>query len=354
MDNNLKGVDMVVGAKGSPLQLVLSAVYHIDAPTGNIPYEEVMKLEKNRLVSSVIPLAYGDSYKGFRIVGSTDQYPELYHANIFKGRLWQDHFEVTVGAAVAEKLGLKVGDQFHGSHGLVEGGEAHHDHSYHVVGILDYTNAVVDQLLLTSMESVWDMHAHEDENHGHSEHEEDEREVTAALVKFANPMAMIQLPRKINDKTNMQAAVPAYEMDRLFGFLGIGANTIKLIGIFIIVVSAFSVFISLYKGFKEREVEMALMRSYGAARWQLVQLVLQEALILTLCSFFIALFLNRLLLWSLSSVLEMNFHYKLWQNLEWAGELWLFLAAVGIAVTAALLPAVRAFHINISKTLADA
>ena len=89
MENNVKGVDMVVGAKGSPLQLILSAIYHIDAPTGNIPLDEVEKLRKNRLVKSCIPLSYGDNFKGHRIVGTDYQYPKLYNASLEQGRLWQ-------------------------------------------------------------------------------------------------------------------------------------------------------------------------------------------------------------------------------------------------------------------------
>ena len=78
LQNNLRGIDMVIGAKGSPLQLILSSVYHIDNPTGNISFKEVEKLTKNPMIDFTIPLSYGDSYNGFRIVGTTSQYPELY------------------------------------------------------------------------------------------------------------------------------------------------------------------------------------------------------------------------------------------------------------------------------------
>ncbi|MEM9674340.1 MAG: ABC transporter permease, partial [Bacteroidota bacterium] len=163
MENNIRGIDMVVGAKGSPLQLILSAVYHIDAPTGNIALPEAERLQKNRLVASGIPLSYGDSYQGYRIVGTDHQYPKLYAATVAEGRLWQASFEVTVGATVASLLNLKIGDTFVGSHGLTEGGEAHGDHAYEVVGIFDPSNSVLDQLILTPTESVWEVHNHEGE-----------------------------------------------------------------------------------------------------------------------------------------------------------------------------------------------
>ena len=77
MDNNLKGIDMVVGAKGSPLQLILSSVYHIDSPTGNISLEEAEKISKNRMFGSSIKLLYGDNFKGYRIVGAEKKFIEL-------------------------------------------------------------------------------------------------------------------------------------------------------------------------------------------------------------------------------------------------------------------------------------
>ena len=95
---NLRGVDMVVGSKGSPLQLILSSIYHIDNPTGNIPYSEAIKIDNNSLVDFTIPLSYGDSYNGFRIVGTTHQYPELYEMSLNKGRLWSRNLEVVLGS----------------------------------------------------------------------------------------------------------------------------------------------------------------------------------------------------------------------------------------------------------------
>ncbi|MEM9834260.1 MAG: ABC transporter permease [Bacteroidota bacterium] len=398
MENNVRGIDMVVGAKGSPLQLILSAVYHIDAPTGNIALPEAERFQKNRLVASGIPLSYGDSYQGYRIVGTDHQYPELYNATVAEGRLWQSSFEVTVGATVANLLNLKIGDTFVGSHGLTEGGEAHGDHAYEVVGVFDYSNSVLDQLILTPTESVWEVHNHggeeasttpvgnespareekhdheegeehdehngehehqEDEEHGHEEGEEhheqeEEQEITAMLVKFRSPMGMVQLPRRVNEDTNMQAAVPAYEISRLFNLMGVGVDTLTTIALIIMVVSGLSVFISLYNALKDRQYEMALMRTYGASRWQLVGLVVQEGLLLTLVGFLLGILVSRVGLWLVSNLMEASYHYSFsgwgWLAEEW----WLLASALSIGLLASLLPAVRVFRINISKTLANA
>lgn len=372
MENNVRGIDMVVGAKGSPLQLILSAVYHIDAPTGNISLHEAEHLRENRLVAFGIPLSYGDSYKGYRIVGSNHEYPQLYEATLHTGRLWQKPFEVTIGAKVANNQNLKIGDTFVGSHGLAEGGEAHNEHAYEVVGILNHTNAVLDQLILTATESVWEVHRHEGESeqaaetgksHEHRTHEENhpeegghenEREITAMLIQFRNPMGIIQLPRMVNESTNMQAAVPAYEINRLFSLMGVGIDTLNVIALVIMAISGLSVFISLYSALKERQYEMAFMRAYGSTRWQLVWLVLQEGLLLTLIGFLLGIFFSRSGLWFVSGLMEGDYHYSFsgwtWLREEW----WLLITALSIGLLASLLPAIRVFHINISKTLADA
>ncbi|MDN5213219.1 ABC transporter permease [Fulvivirgaceae bacterium BMA12] len=394
MENNIREIDMVVGAKGSPLQLILSAVYHIDAPTGNISLQEAEQLQKNRLVESGIPLSYGDSYKGYRIVGTNHQYPALYEATVANGRLWQKSFEVAIGATVAKNLSLKIGDTFTGAHGLAEGGETHEDHAYQIVGILGYSNSVLDQLILTATESVWEVHHHEDheesahEDHDESAHEDHEesthedheksahedheesahgdheeemheahdesKEITAMLVKFRNPMAMVQLPRLVNENTNMQAAVPAYEISRLFSLMGVGVDTLSTIALVIMAVSGLSVFISLYNALKDRQYEMALMRTYGATRWQLVWLVLQEGLLLTLAGFLLGILFSRLGLWLVSGLMKASYHYE-FSGWAWVPEEgWLLAIALAIGLLASLLPAIRVFRINISKTLADA
>lgn len=412
MQNNVRGIDMVVGAKGSPLQLILSAIYHIDVPTGNISLKEAEELKRNRLVESGIPLSYGDSYEGYRIVGTNHDYPAHYEAAPATGRLWEKSFEVTLGATVAKNLGINIGDTFTGAHGLQEGGEGHDEHPYEVVGLLGYTNSVIDQLILTATESVWEVHDHggdepstedgddhdhdeeghnhegDDHDHDHEGHdhdgeghehhdhdgeehdhdheegehdheghdhaeEDEDKEITAMLVKFSNPMGLFQVPRRVNQDTNMQAAVPTYEISRLFGLMGVGVDTLTAIAIIIMAVSGLSVFISLYNALKDRQYEMALMRTHGATRWKLVWLVLQEGLLLTLSGFVLGILFSRVGLWLVSGLMEASYHYQfaVW---SWVTEeLWLLVAAIGIGLVASLLPAVRVFRINISKTLAD-
>ena len=148
----------MVGAKGSPLQLILSSVYQADFPTGNIPLAEAERWRRHPLVESAIPLALGDNLAGFRIVGTEHAYAEHYGASLAAGRLWQAPFEATIGARVAADTGLAAGDRFVGSHGLAGGGAEHGAHAYTVVGVLAPSASVLDRLVLTPIESVWEVH----------------------------------------------------------------------------------------------------------------------------------------------------------------------------------------------------
>ena len=357
MDKNIKGIDMVVGAKGSPLQLILSAIFHIDAPTGNIKLAEAEKLRKNRFVRSAIPLSYGDSYNGFRIVGTDTAYSGLYNARLQAGALRKSDFEVNLGAKVAESLNLQVGDKFSGSHGLVEGGEAHDDKKYTVVGIFETSNTVLDQLILTSLQSVWLVHDHaaeedhEDAEEGQQDHVSPDLEITAMLIKFRSPMGVVQLPRWVNTETNMQAAVPSYELKRLISLMGVGIDTINGLAVVIMIVAGISVFISLFNSLRERQPELALMRSYGASRNQLALTVLMEGLLITLLGFVMGILLSKLGL-----ILVVRF-FPLGLTLQYPAltftiqELYLLFLILALGALASLIPVLQAIKLNISQTL---
>ena len=127
---NARGIDLVVGAKGSPLQLILCNIFHVDFPTGNIKLAEAEKIARNRLVKKVIPLALGDSYESFRIIGTNKEYADLYKAELAEGLWWKENLEVTLGANAAEQTRLRPGDKFASSHGLTLEGHAHNEHQY--------------------------------------------------------------------------------------------------------------------------------------------------------------------------------------------------------------------------------
>ncbi|MEM7368286.1 MAG: ABC transporter permease [Bacteroidota bacterium] len=370
-NQNIKGIDMVVGAKGSPLQLILASVYHIDNPTGNIPLHEAEQLAQHPLVEKAIPMAYGDNYQGYRILGTDSQYVAHYEGNLIEGRLWNAKFEVVLGAAVAKRLGLDMGQTFLGAHGLTDAKNVHDEHPYTVVGILQANGSVIDQLILTGVESVWGIHeeheekssptpteeTHEEEDHDHEEHadeSEEGKEITALLIKFRTPMGMVMLPRMINEETSMQAALPAIEINKLlYKLLPIAINTGQGIAIAIMIISAISVFISLYNNLKDRKYELALMRTMGASRWQLFFIVVMEGLLLALIGAILGLLASRLGLLLLNNMVIDAYHYDFSGWVLLTSEWWLALATMGIGFLAAAFPGIQAFGLNISETLAE-
>ncbi len=367
LNKNIAPVDMVIGAKGSPLQLVLSSVLHVDVPTGNIPLKEASQFYKHPFVESAIPVSYGDNHQGFRILGTQPQYLDFYNASVNTGRMFDHSFEVVAGSVVAQKLNLKVGDTFTGSHGLAAiAAESHDEHPYTIKGILTPTGTVIDQLLVTKLESIWESHEHkkehaeephehehDDEDHDHEHEHDEDREITSLLVKFKNPLGMIQLPRFINENTSMQAALPAYEVQRLTGLLGSGVRTLNGIALAILLVSGLSIFISLLKTIRERKQELALLRTYGLRTRQLLWLALLEGLFLTFIGFISGWLIGRLGIWLASSYTQKGYGYALDVTAPDKIE-WLFFGlTLLIALLASLLASKSIFKLNVAKTLSD-
>lgn len=273
-----QGVDIVIGAKGSPLQLILSSVYHLDIPTGNISYEAAQKWMKHPQVKSAIPLALGDQWRGRRIVGTTPDYAGLYGARIDEGRLWSEDFEVVAGAST----GLRIGDSFHGSHGFSSGGHEHDDHAYKVVGVFAHSGSVIDRLILTSVASVMELHGQhlEDEPHDHEHDHADELEtppeITALLIQTKGPLAQMNLPRLINKESALQAASPAFEMARLTAMFGVGSRLLAGLSAFMIGLAVLSVFAGLSSHLSHRSADMAILRTLGYGRMRLALLLIGE------------------------------------------------------------------------------
>ena len=373
--SNIEDVDLVLGAQGSPLQLILSSVYQVDAPTGNINYDSAKVWMNNPYVEKAIPLAFGDNYRGYKILGTTHDYLTKFKTKVSDGRLYDRNFEVVVGSEIAQKLNISVGDEFFGSHGDAAEGEVHENYAYKVVGIASQTGKVVDNLILCTIPTVWQMHhgheenpAHGEEGHvhveGEHEHEHEEAdltleepnmEITAVLLKIRNQMAKLTWQRVIPQNTKMQAVSPAFEVNRLFGLFGIGVTALQYLAYGIMLISGISIFIALFNTLKERKAEFALMRVNGAGRFQLLKVVMIESLLLCVVGFVFGTILGRVALSFLSNSSEEDFKmsFNPYEFL-WEKEGTLFLVTIFVGFIAALIPAIKAYNLNISKTLANA
>jgi putative ABC transport system permease protein len=357
MGRDARGIDLVAGAKGSAMQLILSAVFHIDAPTGNIPLAEARKLAQHRAVKRAIPLALGDSFRGSRIAGTTHDYVRHYGGELAAGRLWEAPMEAVLGAETARGTGLSVGAKFVGSHGFAEGGEEHGDYPYTVVGVLRPTGTVLDRLVLANVESVWFVHVHPDKHEDPkavlAQLREDEQEITALLIQYATPIAAATLPRMINSTSALQAASPAYESARLFKMLGVGIEVLRAFALVLVAAAGLSIFIALYNAMEERRYDLAVMRMLGASPGKLMRLVLLEALALALVGAVVGLALGHVFTSVVGAMLAAEQQPAVTGAAWMAGELWLVALAVGVGLAAGLVPAWRAYRTDIATTLAQ-
>lgn len=346
-----RGIDLVVGAKGSPLQLLLAGVYHLDAPTGNIPLAEARKLAADPLIAQVVPLSLGDSFRGFRIVGTTPDYLGLYGGEIAAGRAWNGSMEAVLGAVVAARAGIGIGDRFVGSHGLNEGGPVHGDAAYTVVGVLRPTGTVLDRLVLVDMESVWQVHEGPVDD-AERKVLEAERQVTVLLVRYASPLAAVSLPRRINAETDMLAASPALESARLMRVVGAGADVVRAFGGVMLLTAALSLFIALYRALDERAYDNAVLRTLGARPSTIGAVLLIEALMLAVAGGVLGLVLAHALAaalaWHLAG--QDGLVIRAWAFS--ADELWLALPAIAAGLAAALIPGWRAARSDVTADLA--
>jgi putative ABC transport system permease protein len=347
MRRDAEGVDLVVGAKGSPLQLVLAGVYHVDVAPGNIPYAALDRLRANRSVGEAIPLALGDSVAGFRIVGTESALARHYGAKLAAGAMFEEPMQAVLGSGVAKAAGLAVGATFAGTHGLAAGGAAHDDDWYTVVGILAPTGRVVDRLVLTPVESVWDVHA----SHQGTAHAD--RELTMILVRFATPLAAATLAREINAQSALVAASPALETARMFTVFGVGLDVVRAFAGVLVGASILLLFVALAQALEERRYDLAILRALGARRSDLVFVLMAESVALALAGAVLGVAIAHVAAASIGAWLPAAAPLA---SAAWrfSGNEGLVVAlAVGGGILAACWPAWRASRLDVAATLSD-
>lgn len=364
-DRDLAGIDLVVGAKGSPMQIILASVFQIDIPTGNIPFTVYERVKRNKLLSQVVPVSMGDNIAGYRIVGTTPEYGKLYQTKLQQGSWWTSPMQAVIGSEVARTQDLQLGDRIIGEHGLLVGGEKHDDSPYIVVGILKPSGSIADRLVLTDIASIWSMHEHEAtehdgkghyvEEHNSKQNAENElnagREVTAILIQYKSPMAAILLPRMLNKQSNVEVAVPAQEMLRLRKLLGTGSDVLRWFGVGLLLLAALGFFMSLLAAVLARQRELSLLRALGAPAFMLVKITLIESFVLGAVGGVIGVLLghassrfiaNKIVAQGGPMLLPSPFNEQ---------DIVIVLVAVAISMLAAFIPALLAYRINVGRAL---
>jgi putative ABC transport system permease protein len=262
--------------------------------------------------------------------------------------------EAVLGAEVAASARLAVGGTFSGAHGLAAGGDAHDEEPFKVVGVLAPTGSVLDRLVLTSVESVWDIHEHAGKPDGKpSGKPVPRREITALLIQYATPLAAAMLPRMVNASASLQAASPAYESARLFRMIGVGVDVLRAFGAVLVLVAGLSVFIALLNALEDRRYDLAVMRMLGASRAKLMGLILLEGAVLAALGGVAGIALGHLFAGVLGAALNSAQQTSVSGWFWHPREPWLLALALGVGVAAALVPAWRAYRTDVAPILAE-
>ena len=290
----LGGADMVVGPKGSELDLVMCCALHITPTRGLMSFKAASDAVKSPYLKASVPVALGDSYNGTRILWTRPEIVQIYDAQLAQGRMFSGAMEAVVGAGAARQQGLRLGSTMVSTHGLDVGGELHTNVVYKVVGILKPNGSVIDRLILSDLKSIRVVHVDtsDPDEQGPSQvagqgYDKDGNPVaiSAMLAKFSSPIAAAIIPRQITMTTDLTAASPELEMARLSALVRPIFNMVLVFGIVFGVVAALMAALGLIGALNQRAKDLALLRVLGASRLKVARVAVQEALILVHLAF---------------------------------------------------------------------
>ena len=353
------GVDLVVGPKGSALDLVLCCALHVTDPRGLVSQKEASTAVANPMMRAAAPIGLGDNVQGWRIVGTSPALLEIYHARMASGAIWTDKLQAVAGSVAARALNLKLGDSFIGAHGLAAGGEMHEKFPYKVVGILMPTGTVLDRLVLTDIETVRYVHVEqakaEKEERGSSDEDEGMASqpgaVTAVVAAYRVPTAAILMQRQIDGMEGLSAASPSLEIARLLSCARPVTVAATAFGLLLVAIAAVGAAVGLLTAMSARTRDLALLRALGAGRAGLAAVVFSEAAMIAAGSLAFGALLAGGLLSLASDVLSERTGLLLQPRLGLAEVAALIGGAILVTFAAAALPALRAMHTDIEELL---
>ncbi len=298
--STVSGVDLIVGARSGPLNLLLYSVFGMAEPTANVSWRSVEKLSANPQVAWLVPLSLGDSHRGFRVLGTTAEYFDRYRygkdqsLGFSSGQRFDDLFDAVLGANVARRLGYSVGDQITLSHGSGEISFVEHaDKPFRVVGVLSPTGTPVDNTVHVSLPAIEAIHA--DWIAGaplpgmtltaEQVRQKDltPRSVTAVMVGLKSRIAVFQVQREVNGQRDeaLMAIIPGVVLQQLWQMMAIAENVLTIVSWLVLVVAIVVMLTALLGSLNERRREMAILRAVGARPSQIFFLVVGESMLLT-------------------------------------------------------------------------
>ncbi len=350
------GADLVIGPKGSALDLVLCCALHVSDPRGLVSEKAAMGAAHHPLVRAAAPIALGDNVDGWRIVGSTPELLAVYRAGIARGRIWTRPLQAVLGAGAATALHLNLGSHFVGAHGLESGGELHSQFPYTVVGVLAPTGSVLDRLVLCDIETV---------RYIHRKHAEDEAAATGVMQTYANlpdaatavvasfrsPIAALFVPRLIDADPALSAAVPSFEIARLMSYLRPLIYAATALGVLLVAIAGAGAAAGLMATMNARTRDLALMRALGAGPVSIALVAFAEAVMIALASLLSGFALGWVLIELGSRMLVERTGLLLMPRASLESMVYLILGALAVAFFASLFPAIRAARTPIEELL---
>jgi putative ABC transport system permease protein len=352
--NSGGGFDAVLGARGSKLQLVLNAVFHLEASPGNLPWSDYLEIQKNPAVELAVPLAVGDNYRGYRLVGTTldlfyrtQYFPGRHYTVRPGGRLFNpDYREAVAGSFVADQLHLKPGDKFHPFHGLIYDEKNQHAETYVVVGVLQASNTPADRVIWIPLEGIQKMTGHSPEA---------ATDVSAVLVKLkgGGAGAGFMLDQLYNKQGNrLTFAWPIGQVvAELFDKIGWFDAVLELVAYLVALVATGSVLASIYNSMNERRREIAILRALGARRSTVFGAIVLEAASISALGVVAGFIVYAVILTSAATVIRHQTGVVL--N-PFAGSpimIWTTVGLIGLGALAGIVPAAKAYRTEVADHL---
>lgn len=371
--NTINGTDLVVGARSGSINLLLYSVFRLGNATNNIRWSSFTQWQQHPQVKWAIPLSLGDSHKGYRVLGTSEdyfthyQYGRKQHLALQAGDFFSDQqpFQLVLGAEVAERLGYQLGDSVVLAHGISRVSLVQHDDKpFTVTGILQRTGTPVDRTLhisLAGMEAI-----HLDWQHGMpargaarltaeqvQQMDLTPRSITAALLGLNSKVASFSVQRAINQWPDepLQAIIPGVALQELWGLMSSAEQALFIISLLVVLTGLIGMLTAILASLNERRREMAVLRSVGARPWHIASLLMLEALLLAGAGVILGVAL--LIIGILVLQQPIQTHYGIYLPLSGLSlREWLLLAGIMLAaLLMALLPAGRAYRLSLNDGL---
>ncbi|MFC3094463.1 FtsX-like permease family protein [Alteromonas sediminis] len=356
-NRTISGTDLIVGAPSGELNLLLYTVFRMGSPTNNIQFDSLDMLNKQKSVSWTIPLSLGDSHKGYRVLGTNQDYFEHFKygdkrsLSFSEGEHFDDLFDVVIGAEVAKALNYSLGDKLVIAHGIGSTSFQNHDNApFTVAGILQPTGTPVDKTVHVSLEAIEAIHLAPAQLTRLIEQGRMDllkpKNITGVLVGLENKFATFSLQRMINNYPDdrLMAVLPGVAMTQMWSLMESVENLLMVISLLVLLASLFGLMTMLLASMNERSVEIAVLRTLGASPLTVLLLIVYEALLITALSVVAAYALVSLALVSLSDWLAQQYGLFLSSNLYSMNVLILVGFIFIAALVAAIVPAIEAYR----------